>query len=308
MAKVLDYSAGFPGAAAIKRAGYVGAVRYIGYPGRTKCATKAELADFTRNGLGMALVHENTAGDWRRGFGGGREDAARARAHANDIGFPAGRPIYMAVDQDVVTAAEFAQMLDYLRGAGAVLGAGLVGVYGEFDVMARAQAAGVARWFWQTRAWSGTPPRLFAGRHLYQHVGTEFVGGVACDENDVLSADWGQHTVTAQEDDMDAYTRVDWERVNKLGPNYFGHKVLGTWQHAKAARAQGSQILGQLKKLQGDVDEAEARILGAVAAVQAGDVDELADALFARLGPGLAAEVVDELGRRIENPNTEQEN
>lgn len=121
-------------------------------------------------------------------------------------------------------------------------------------------------------------------------------------------ADYWPGVDPSKEDDMDAYTRVDWERVNKLGPNYFGHKVLGTWQHAKAARAQGSQILGQLKKLQGDVDEAEARILGAVAAVQAGDVEELADALLAKLGPGLAAEVVDELGRRIENPNTEQEN
>ena len=32
---VLDYAATRPGAAAIKRAGYGGAVRYIGFPSRT---------------------------------------------------------------------------------------------------------------------------------------------------------------------------------------------------------------------------------------------------------------------------------
>jgi hypothetical protein len=56
---VLDYSAGFPGAAAIRRAGYGGAVRYIGFPSRVKCTTAGELADFDRHGLGMALVYED---------------------------------------------------------------------------------------------------------------------------------------------------------------------------------------------------------------------------------------------------------
>ncbi len=237
---VLDYSAGRPGAAAIKRAGYGGAVRYIGFPSRVKCTDRAELADFTRHGLGMALVHEDHTEDWLGGFSRGRQAGARARDHANRIGFPRDRPIYLAVDRDVVTGGEFGVMTEYLRGASQTLGGiGVTGVYGEYDVCVRAHRARVARWFWQCRAWSGTPARLFPGRHLYQRAGTVRVGGVDCDVNDVLQRDWGQHT----EDDMQLTDRVDWNRINALGPAYLGHKILGTWQHAAASRALATQIL-----------------------------------------------------------------
>jgi hypothetical protein len=195
MPQVLDYSSGKPGAVAIKAAGFLGAVRYIGFPSRRKCTTAAELADFTGHGLGMALVYEDSASDWLGGFARGVDAGRRARDHANAIGFPADRPIYMAVDRDVVTEAEFRTMVDYLRGAAGPLGGvRLTGVYGEHDVCARAAQAATATWFWQCRAWSGTPPRLFAGRHLYQRVGQVTVGGITCDINDVVATDWGQHT------------------------------------------------------------------------------------------------------------------
>lgn len=189
--QVLDYSAGFPGAAKIKNAGYVGAVRYIGFPSRHKCTTAGEFADFTANKIGMALVYEDTLVDWRGGRAAGRNAGQRARNHATAIGFPTDRPIYMAIDQDVVNSGEFNTMIEYLLGAGDAFGrSNLVGVYGEADVIDRARDVSVAKYFWQTAAWSH-------GRHtaadLYQHVGTVFVGGVACDENDVNSLDWGQH-------------------------------------------------------------------------------------------------------------------
>ncbi|GAB1510017.1 DUF1906 domain-containing protein [Actinophytocola sp. KF-1] len=237
---VLDYSEGKPGAAAIKRAGYGGAVRYIGFPSRVKCTDAAELADFTRHGLGMALVYEDHTEDWLGGFARGREAGSRARAHANRIGFPRDRPIYVAVDRDVVTSGEFATMVEYVRGASQTLGGiRVTGVYGEYDVCVRVQRAGVARWFWQSRAWSGTPPRLFPGRHLFQRAGLVEVNGIGCDINDVLQRDWGQHT----EDDMQLTDRVDWDRINALGPDFLGHKILGTWQHAVASRALATQIL-----------------------------------------------------------------
>ncbi|MFD1050078.1 hypothetical protein ACFQ1S_33400, partial [Kibdelosporangium lantanae] len=79
MAQVLDYSAGFPGAQAIRSAGYSGAVRYIGFPDRRKCATAGELADFTANQIGMALIYENTLTEWRGGYGAGQSAGERAR-------------------------------------------------------------------------------------------------------------------------------------------------------------------------------------------------------------------------------------
>ena len=220
---VLDYSAGKPGAAAIKRAGYGGAVRYIGFPSRMKCTDPGELADFTRHGLGMALVYEDHTEDWLSGHAGGRTAGARARDHATRIGFPADRPIYMAVDRDVVTGGEFTRMVEYLRGASQALGGtGRTGVYGEYDVCVRAKQAGVARWFWQCRAWSGTPVRLFPGRHLYQRAGTVFVGGISCDINDVLQPDWGQHT----EDDVSASEVFNY-RIRRQGSTLGGETTLG---------------------------------------------------------------------------------
>lgn len=224
MAQVLDYSAGKPGAAAIKRAGYIGAVRYIGFPTRTKCTDAGELADFTRHGLGMALVYQDGRGDALGGYSGGVAAAGRAGKHADAIGFPSGRPIYFAVDQDIVTDAQMRAVREYLRGAGSVLGTGRVGVYGERDVTVAARTQGVASWFWQTRAWSGTPVRLDPERHLYQRPGQIYVGGIQCDVNDVLKADWGQHT---KEDDMPSpkdWADADWDAVEK-------HAGKGVWTH-----------------------------------------------------------------------------
>lgn len=204
--RVLDYSAGFPGAKAIKEAGYAGAVRYIGTPGNPKCATKAELEDFDRHGLGMALVFEQTAGQWRNGFEQGKRDAQLARDHADAIGWPRGRPIYMAIDQDVVTEAEFRAMGRYLDGAGEVLGRDLTGPYGEYEVCRRSAEWGFP-WQWQCRAWSGIAViQHFQGRRLYQYFGhpdggpNPEVGGVDCDVNEVNHPDWGQHNYEG--DDM----------------------------------------------------------------------------------------------------------
>lgn len=211
MTQVLDYSAGFPGALAIARAGYMGAVRYIGFPDRRKCTTQGEYEDFSRNGLGMALVYEDTAGDWRGGRLRGVSAGQRARDHANAIGFPTWRPIYAAIDEDVVTEAEFLVMLDYLRSfAVAQGGPGLTGVYGEGDVIDRARTAGVAAWFWQTKAWSRG--RVTAA-HLLQLIGTVNVGGVGCDINDISAPDWGQHN--AKVDDVGwSDTLKDWDKPN----------------------------------------------------------------------------------------------
>lgn len=218
MARVADYSAGKPGAAALKAHGYIGAVRYIGFtnpsdPRTRKCTTAAELRDFTQHGLGMALVFESAATDWRHGYQAGHQNMRRSLDHAYEIGWPAdNRPIYMAVDQDVVTPGEFAAAMDYLNGAAAAhKGLSSTGPYGEYDVCARSSEAGF-QWQWQCRAWSGNrtyPDRHFRPARLYQYYGHPetgpaggpgpnlVVGGIECDTNEVLHDDWGQHIMTS---------------------------------------------------------------------------------------------------------------
>lgn len=236
MARVADYSAGFPGAAALKKAGYVGAVRYIGLPGYRKCTTKAELDDFVAHELGMALVFEHLATDWRGGYNAGRANMRRALDHAYAIGWPADdRPIYMAVDQDVVTATEFDTAMSYLAGAAdAHKGKSSTGPYGEYDVCARSLAAGFA-WQWQCRAWSGTrtyPHGHLAAARLYQYYGHPSTGpggtagpnvvvnGIECDTNEVLHPDWGQG------DEMIDYDRIINETAAKAAEKTWAHNVV----------------------------------------------------------------------------------
>lgn len=220
MAIVLDYSGGRPAAATIAATRIdgqpvVGAKRYIGLPGHPKNATAAELADFDAHGLGMGLVFESSAGRWRGGRAAGVVDGAAARKHATSIRFPEDRPIDMAIDQDVVTSAEFGLVEQYLAGANGPLGGvELTGSYGEYDIQVRAARAGVSSWFWQCRAWSGTPIKYFTGRHLFQRAGQTYVGGVLCDINDVNQADWGQHN--AEERDMDDEDKRRLYNVDRL--------------------------------------------------------------------------------------------
>ncbi len=294
MPQVLDYSAGFPGAAAIVNAGYVGAVRYIGFPERRKCTTAAELAELARAGLGMALVYEDTAGDWRSGFERGRQAGTRARRHADAIGFPADRPIYMAIDQDVVTDAELRSMVAYLDGATRSLGgAALTGVYGEFDVCARAHVAGVAEWFWQCRAWSGTPVRLFAARHLFQRVGTVTVDGIPCDINDVLSADYGQYPRGGAMSWSESLTfEAPGSRFRAPGtpPYHETHtasEALGdTMFYAADGMRAAQRVEVQLAAMNGSLERHEAALLAALREALSADVDE--DRLASALGPILA--------------------
>jgi hypothetical protein len=302
MVQVLDYSAGFPGAQAIRAAGYAGAVRYIGFPGRRKCTTRAELDDFTAHQLGMALIFEDTLTTWRTGRAGGQRSAQLARAHATSIGWPTGYPIYFATDQDVVTAAEFAAMLEYLRGAGDVLGGRLVGVYGEADVIDAARTAGVASWFWQTAAWS-------RGRkttcNLYQHVGTVYVGGVACDVNDVdTPMSWGQHTGSTSslmEDDVAFTDKITVASPGDRSYTEFGEaaKFLGDayfWS-ADIYKMMIGQVLPALTAIAANHGADPDVVTAAIGdAVKAGTESAMVTTILPALGPLVQAAVAGAVG------------
>lgn len=265
--QVLDYSAGLPGARAIKSAGYAGAVRYIGFPDRRKCTTRNELNDFDANDLGMALVYEDKATDWQGGAQQGQAAGRRARDHANAIGFPADRPIYMAVDQDVVSAGQFATMIEYLRGASLSLsGSALTGVYGEADVIDRAREAHVASYFWQTAAWS-RGRRTSA--HLFQRIGTVNVGGIGCDINDVLQEDWGQH-INLEEEMATAQEVADAVMANLYAARFEGGRNIfdlgvETLRQTFAVKAGVSELTDDEVKVLAAVSGAKGELLVALA-------------------------------------------
>lgn len=291
MAIVVDYSAGLPGAAHIAAATVgdqpvIGAKRYIGQPGHPKNTTAAELADFTAHNLGMSLVFEGGADNWRGGRAAGEVNARAARSHATKIGFPTDRPIDMAIDRDVVTAAEFDLVEQYLRGANGPLGAAeLTGVYGEYDVMVRAFNTKVAYWFWQSRAWSGTPVKLFAGRHLFQRVQQIYVNNIQCDVNDVLRTDWGQHHgegLDMPTADEIAKAVWDYALTVAVGDSKDVDSKLGPVWHSSGGNMLAS-VYGQTFNARGNYGPSIAPALKTLVERPGADVTALADKIVAGL-------------------------
>ena len=209
MAEALDYSSGWPSPAAIKAAGYVGVVRYVGTPGHSKNLTRTEAQAMAAAGVPIALVYESTAGWILGGFQAGAGAARAALADAAACGVTV-RCVYFAADIDVTSAAQMAAIEKALDGAAGVLGRERVGVYGEADVIDACLGGGYAVWGWQTRAWSGG--RLSDRAHLLQQIGYVYPGGVQADRNTVLRPDWGQTPApgAAHQEDitMDAATQA----------------------------------------------------------------------------------------------------
>lgn len=187
MAEGVDYSWARPGGAALAAAGKTFAVRYL-WAGGGKGITSAELADLRAHGLAVAFVFESSAARALAGRAAGRADAATAHAQLVAIGAPGTLPIYFGVDFDA-NAGQQPAIDEYLRGAGEVLGANRVGVYGSFGVVARARANGSAAWYWQTYAWSGG--KVVDGIHLYQYRNGQNLNG-SVDFVRSYAADFGQ--------------------------------------------------------------------------------------------------------------------
>lgn len=202
----LDYAGGRPNPAAIAKAGYTFTCRYLtdggsGLPG--KLLTPDEYTALIAAGVSVAVNYETAADRMRSGYTGGVADAQTAQAMLEVIGYPLdARPVYFSADWDA-TETDQVCIDAYLTGAASVIGVGRVGVYGSFYVIKRCLDNGTATWAWQATAWSGgqIEPRA----HILQHVSTVTVDGVACDVNEALQTDFGQHPTTHRRErhDMD---------------------------------------------------------------------------------------------------------
>lgn len=290
----LDYSAGRPTGAQIKAAGYDFVVRYVGTPGRAKNITAAEYRDLTAAGVAVALVYENRAGDALAGRAAGQSAARAARADADSIGFPAGRPIYFACDTDVTSQQQFRAVMEYLRGAGDVLGGpSRVGVYGEYDVTTRARLEGVTAYEWQTVAWSRGMRDKDA--ELFQRLGYVYVGAMAADVNERGRLDFGQHNYQQEDDDM--FTDEDRKQLR------FVHDRLAGVTEPDTRFYVTDPVTGQPREVPpGTKDAVPNRLLTALdgdvlrrAVLDADDTpDEIAGAVAARVVP-----LVEDIAKRV---------
>lgn len=211
---VIDHAGRPPGAAAVKAAGHVGAVRYVSgdrtggsLPG--KPIRLDEVRDYEAHGLELAFVWQygkdsgSAPPDVMRGRAGGLADARAAQARLDELARP-DWPVFFAVDFDITLAQWNATAVHYFRAAGEVLGTQRVGIYGHSQVCHWAgpedKVVGWrgSKWLaWQTRSWSaGVQGRDYCV--LYQRIVDTAatpgprVGGTVVDVNDIWHDDWGQ--------------------------------------------------------------------------------------------------------------------
>lgn len=173
-----------PRAAAIKAAGYSGVIGYISTD-PSKDLTGPQARGYLNEGLVVAFVFETTAGRATAGKGAGASDRTYAEQQAHKRGYPTSCPIFYAVDGDYDPRA----VLPYFTGVdgGQEYPAG---VYGSHRVVETVLKAKLARFGWQTEAWSGSAVSTAA--HLYQRTGKTArpiagVKGSAYDEDVVLA-------------------------------------------------------------------------------------------------------------------------
>ena len=219
---VVDYSAGVPSASAVKAAGHMGAVRYVSdrRPGaewmRGKPVTIGETRDYKANGLAVASVYQfgraETA-DWKRGALGAAEHAPTAMALHAAAGGPAGRPIYVAIDDNPTLEQFNNQINPYLKAMGAAFNAAgfQLGVYGNFYTIAWCLEDGIGSFFWQ-HDW-GSRGQIHPRANIHQVAGRQaYIEGVQVDVNNVYASDWGQWT-PGQGSTLAHLTPDDWANL-----------------------------------------------------------------------------------------------
>jgi len=280
-----------------------GAILYFGTPDRPKDANTAQVATLLRRGYQIAGVCESGTGDWKLGRAGGQAMARAFDADVTACGLP-GLPGYFCADD---TTAD-ARFVDYLRGAGDVLGPARVGAYGFLPALTAAHNAGVASRFWLAGHCPNPMPDWVA---LYQHNGSQpaawgptqaTVGGITVDRNTILRPDWGQHPLGAfmaltDQEQRDLYNRImgfcrqQWYILDpKTGEPI---EVSADYPNAIPAVAlntlDGHYVVTQVES----VIAQTAALATAVQGVKAGtiDVQAVADQLKTTLGAEVAADL-----------------
>lgn len=149
----------------------------------TKNLTAAEVAAYPAAGLAIVTVWETSTGRATQGTAAGVADALAAERERVSVGLPGAHVHHFAVDEEVA----WDQVADYFAGAASVIGQGRVGVYGGYQVIEGAAAAGY-RYLWQTPAWSGG--RWSEHATIQQTGGTTLDGDADIDH--ALAVDFGQ--------------------------------------------------------------------------------------------------------------------
>lgn len=190
--KIIDYAWTRPGLDTLVKNSvwYVG--RYIGQDKTGKNMTLKEVEELNGSAISVFTIFEFAAAQSTGGVRQSRIDGSLAKSMANDLGQPAGTPIYFACDFDIPDYApnedgqtrdgarrKLGPVGDYFAGLREFFPLERIGGYGGYWLCERLYHAGLASWFMQTIAWSGGQEAEHL--NLYQNR-TMFNGSADIDE------------------------------------------------------------------------------------------------------------------------------
>lgn len=183
----LDYSGARPDPHDMNRLGVKGVLRYLSEPIAAtawKRITPSEKDAILAAGLDLVLNFEWFEGRMLGGYDAGKHDGGTALAQAQALGYPQGASIYFSHD---TSANDDTAVLAYMRGVRDAFGGYYeADIYSGLHVVQLVVKAGLAKFGWQTVAWSNG---LVGDAHLYQNGKRWYSGGA--DENEVLHAGLG---------------------------------------------------------------------------------------------------------------------
>lgn len=151
-----------------------------------KHLTAGELAAYRAAELAVVVVWETTTDRATQGRAAAQRDASVADAYIRALGFPAGQPIYFAVDEDTTGAAVAA----YFQGVASVIGIGRTGCYGGYKPISYLFDHRLVTYGWQTYAWSSG--RWDSRAQARQTHNGQTVAGVVLDLDEAAADDYGQ--------------------------------------------------------------------------------------------------------------------
>jgi Domain of unknown function (DUF1906) len=128
---------------------------YVGEDTSGKNIGGREISDYLGHGIGVFLGYEYSTKAVHGGYSAGHKNGITACDQARGLGYPQGRVIAFAVDED--TSGNPGIVDDYSRGFSDVVhGFGYRSiVYGGYSTVKRCLDIGAADYGWQTYAWSG---------------------------------------------------------------------------------------------------------------------------------------------------------
>lgn len=254
-AEGVDYTGG-ASISALVAAGKKFACRYGGPGGSWKHITPAEAQALSAAGIAVVANAEGSADGLVGGWSTGVSWASLAEEHFARCGMPAGRPIYFSVDFDV-QSGQWAAVASALRGCAEVLGGvHRVGVYGGRRAIEWARRDGVARWFWQTYAWSGG--YWVPGNHIEQYRNNVTLAGIQLDLDRGYGTDYGQwKTIGADMTDEQA------RQLNAVFQAvFYGGGSCGDWRRPDNGLPEGNSLVQKLDYTAREVDAVASKLGG----------------------------------------------